>query len=84
MLCFASAYYSEETGIWLIGNTMTNGIPFKIEGIEYLYIEDEYLYFMGKIQNTASKDYKVNLNVTIRDKYGKIMNSLANRVIETH
>lgn len=73
---YDSAFYSEETGIWVVGNTTINGKPFKLDGIEYLYIEDGYLYFMGRIANTSSKDYKILLNVTIRDKNGNVLNDV--------
>lgn len=69
-----TAYYSEDSGLWLVGNTKTNGKPFEIDGIEHLYIEDGYLYFMGRIRNTSSKDFSVDLNVTIRSKSGSLLN----------
>ena len=70
---YDSAFYSEETGIWLVGNTTSNGKPFILDGIEELYIEDGYLYFIGRIHNTVNKDYKVILNVAIKDKDGNLL-----------
>ena len=78
---YDSAYYSEETGIWLVGNTMSNGKPFKIEGIEYLYLEDGYLYFMGSISNSSSKDYySLELFISIRNKDGATISSYTSDV----
>lgn len=73
---YDSSFYSEDTGIWLVGNTTSNGKPFALDGIEELYIKDGYLYFIGRIRNTGDKDYKVFLNVTVKDKDGNVLNNV--------
>lgn len=65
---YDSAYYSEDSGIWLVGNTITNGKPFQISGIKYLYLEDGFLYFMGEMVNNGKRSYKIELNIELYDE----------------
>ena len=72
-LDYDASFYDEETGIWLVGNTTSNGKPFILDGFEYISIEDGYLYFTGRMKNTSDKTFGIRLNVTIRDFDGYVL-----------
>jgi len=78
---YDAAYYSEDYDMWIIATTTTNGKPFKVTGIDYFYIEDGSIYFMGEITNYGNKDYEIYLNLDLHNhlcfnikkyEYGKV------------
>lgn len=73
---YDSAYYSEESDIWLLGNTQLNGCPVKITGYERLYLEDGYLYFLGELENEGDKLINAFLDVKLYSKEGKLINTI--------
>lgn len=66
-----------SAGIWLVGNTRSNGKPFQVSGIDYLYLEDGFLYFKGVIDNLGSKTYEIKVRIRLYDQDDRLISDVS-------